>query len=369
MTVGARRLQGVDLARGLALVGMVAAHVFPGSATGVHRLVDGTSAALFATLAGVGLALLSGGPRPRVGRALRRSVAVRAAVVASLGLLLGLLPTPVAIVLAYYGLLLVVALPLLGLPARALAALAAALAAAGPVASFLLRPHLPVRVTGNPSFAALDRPVRLLETLTVTGYYPVLAWSAYLCAGLAVGRMPLRRVRVQAGLLLGGVALVALAAGLSALLLGPLGGLDAIAAASGEPVAAVRAAVHRNQFGNVPTSTPWWLAVDAPHASTPLDLLRTVGTSLAVLGAALLAVRPAQIARAVRPVAAAGAMTLTLYSLHVAFLASVGRDRPLALWSGQVAVALVLAVLWLDQHRRGPVEALVARLARPGPAP
>src|SRR5690606_11520134 len=57
------RIDGLDLARGLAVLGMFVAHVgTAGNAyppTEVGQLADGRSAALFALLAGVSVALLS----------------------------------------------------------------------------------------------------------------------------------------------------------------------------------------------------------------------------------------------------------------------------------------------------------------------
>ena len=67
------RLVGIDAARGLALAGMMATHLLPawnettGDATLNWILFPGNAAALFALLAGVGLALSTGGrtdPRP-----------------------------------------------------------------------------------------------------------------------------------------------------------------------------------------------------------------------------------------------------------------------------------------------------------------
>ncbi|MUN64901.1 hypothetical protein GMA12_17440, partial [Kocuria sediminis] len=60
---GTPRLLGVDAARGLALIGLIAVHVLPeendatGDPTWSYLLFAGDSAALFALLAGVGLAL------------------------------------------------------------------------------------------------------------------------------------------------------------------------------------------------------------------------------------------------------------------------------------------------------------------------
>lgn len=62
-----RRIMGVDVARGFALVGMIAVHVLPavadveGNPSLEWRLFAGHSAALFATLAGVSLAFMTGG--------------------------------------------------------------------------------------------------------------------------------------------------------------------------------------------------------------------------------------------------------------------------------------------------------------------
>jgi len=65
-----RRIMGVDVARGFALIGMIAVHVL--SATNAAgepslewTLFAGHSAALFATLAGVSLAFMTGGRTPR----------------------------------------------------------------------------------------------------------------------------------------------------------------------------------------------------------------------------------------------------------------------------------------------------------------
>lgn len=364
------RLAGVDVARGVALLGMMAVHVFPavspqdGRTTLVHHLASGRASALFAVLAGVGLALLSGGPRPRVDRALLRGVVVRAAVVALVGLVLGQLDSGLAVILVYYGVLFLVALPLLRLRAPVLGALAVLAALVTPVLSFLVRPSLPERLLGNPSVGALLLdPERLATTLLVTGYYPVLCWTTYLCAGLAVGRLDLTSRAVAVRLAAGGAVLAAAASLVSALLLGPLGGLDRIAAeVDGGLDVDVRAEVAGNQFGNVPAGgTPWWLATDAPHSSTPFDLLHTTGTALLVLGLALL-LAP-RLGLLVRPLGALGAMTLTLYSVHVLVVSLTDGDRADVLWSAQVVVFAAFALLWLRARPRGPLETVVATAA------
>ena len=74
MTARRPRLAGVDAARAVALVGMMATHLEPledeaGRPTPVGVLFDGRASALFAVLAGVSIALMTGGVSPRRGPA------------------------------------------------------------------------------------------------------------------------------------------------------------------------------------------------------------------------------------------------------------------------------------------------------------
>jgi uncharacterized membrane protein len=370
-----RRLQGVDAARGLALLGMMAVHVVPattgaGSTSTAHLLAAGRSAALFAVLAGVGVALATGGRRPVPGRRRVRwsyALLVRAVAVGTVGLLLAELDTPVAVILAYYALLFLLAVPALGLRPLVAGGLAVAAAVVVPLGSQAVRPHLRDPLRASPTFGDLGAtPGHLLETLTITGYYPVLAWSAYLLAGLAVGRLALDRRRTAVGLLVGGAALAAAANVVSWVLLVPLGGHDRIAAVTrlrGRDVADV---VAEGRFGTVPTTTWWWLATDAPHSTTPPDLLHTTGTALAVLGLLLLLAQllSGRWSAVVTPLAAAGSMPLTLYSLHVVVLAVVDDVSPGRSWLAQAVAALVLATAWRRWVGRGPLEALLAAVTR-----
>src|SRR4029453_930310 len=81
-----RRVDGVDAARGLALIGMFVAHVSPAvesfQAAEFIALADERPRLLFALTAGIGLGFISGGMRPIVdGRQeLRRQIAIRAVI-------------------------------------------------------------------------------------------------------------------------------------------------------------------------------------------------------------------------------------------------------------------------------------------------
>src|SRR3954447_7935809 len=145
-----RRIRGVDAARGIALLGIMATHIFPLFDKGLGQdqtavpsfvglVFSGRSSALFAVVAGVSLALLTGGSRPHFGRNLladRAGIAVRALLIGATGLVLGSLDVNIAIILVNYAVLFLCALPFLQLRLPALAWLAAGWILLSPVLAF-----------------------------------------------------------------------------------------------------------------------------------------------------------------------------------------------------------------------------------------
>lgn len=335
---------------------MIATHTLvaplPGSDRPLwHWLTSGRAAALFAVLAGVSLALMSGGARRVRGRermAVSSGLVVRALLIAAFGLALGDLGSGLAVILAYYGVLFLLGLPFLGLDARPLFAVAAGWLVLAPVAAYLLAQRVPARTYALPSFERLDEPVLLAE-LTVTGYYPVVLWLAYLLAGIAVGRLDLRRRGVDVRLALSGVGLAVVAQVLAERL----------------PPAENAADYH----GSIPPEAGWDLLLVAdPHSGTPLDLATTLGSALAVIGGCLLALRvlPHAARRSVAIVFGAGTMTLSLYSLHVVLHAP---ER----WPGDydvqglvahVAIVVTIGAGFAALRRSGPLEWLVRQASR-----
>ncbi|WP_217636090.1 heparan-alpha-glucosaminide N-acetyltransferase domain-containing protein [Geodermatophilus siccatus] len=359
-------MTGVDLARGLALFGMFAVHLFDpytdrgGTLTG--EVAAGRSAATFALVAGVTVAFLTGGRRILHGRSRRAAaagLAVRAAGIGTIGLLLGYAGSDLDLILAYYAVFFLCAIPLIGLPPKALAALSAALVLVGPLVLVeAARLGLPDSGTGEPTFGTLvTDPVGLLSQIFFTGVYPVVAYMAYLCAGLAIGRLDLTSRRLAIRLLGGGVALVVAAQAVSHVLLYQLGDLDRLMTATGEDAMTL--------LWDADQGTTWdYLALAAPHTNTQLDLANTLGSAMAVLGLSLLLSRLPAVERLLRPVRAAGAMTLTLYSAQALVIATgVFEDQPLTLYAFLVAGALVGATLWRRWRSQGPLEELVGRAA------
>ncbi|MBC2931913.1 heparan-alpha-glucosaminide N-acetyltransferase domain-containing protein [Nocardioides sp. zg-1228] len=356
------RLVGLDVARCLALLGMVATHVLDertpaGDLATAQWLAGGRASALFAVLAGVSLALMTREPLRARPLALRTAgIAGRALLIALLGLLLGGLDTGIAIVLTYYGVLFVLALPFTLLRLRTLLPLTVAWVVLAPVASHLVRPHLPERGFDSPTFGQLvDDPGGLASELLLTGYYPAVPWLAYLLAGLVVGRLDLRDTSLLGGLALGGLSVAVLATRVSGSLVDP----------------AVAEENATGMYGTTPTGGEWdWLLVVAPHSATPFDLAQTIGSAVLVVALCLLVARvlPRPGTAALAVLFGAGTATLTLYSLHVLMRTdAVWPPEEPSTYALHVSVLLALGAVLRVLGRRGPLEAvagLPTRLAR-----
>ncbi|WP_051581386.1 heparan-alpha-glucosaminide N-acetyltransferase domain-containing protein [Pseudonocardia acaciae] len=361
-TVGTvARLAGVDLARGLAVFGMFAAHVGPdpddGGAGVLFVLAQGRSSALFATLAGLSLALMTGRQRPLTGRASTQAglrIAIRAAILLALGAALTLMDTGVKVILAYYGVYFLLALPLLRLSARALAAVSVTIAAVGPGLSYLLEAYL--GLTGlDEAWADSDPLARLtdegLAQLLISGNYPALTWMAYVTAGMALGRMDLTGLATR-------LRLAALGAG--AVVLGYGGSALAQHLAGADPLTTRAWIDSPADSGPFPPDSPARLLVAAPHSDTSFEVVGNLGFVLLVLVAAVTAARATP--RLVSPVVAVGAMSLTAYVAHLLVIdladISTGRGAAAALLAFVVAMSAA-AMLWRLWFRRGPLEYLM----------
>ena len=374
-----RRLTGIDAARGVALFGMMSTHVFPLYVPGTVEasttalLFSGRASGLFAVIAGIGLALLTGGSTPHRDRALsadRTGIAVRAVIISLIGLVLGGVETNIAIILFHYGVLFLVALPFVGLRLRTLAVWTVGWLLLAPVAAYLLRPLVrdgvePSSLNGNPIFEHLLVPQTLAADVFLTGYYPVLQWLGFILVGMVIGRLDLRNAGIQLGLAGAGLLLMATAKLAGAQLLGPGGGLAAILETPDGSRYALEAMLDVGLAGVDQSGSWWWLATSAPHSGTSLDLIGVSGSAAAVVGICLLLTR--RFPQALLPLSAAGAMTLTLYTLHICVMGWADQltpvPDPLPVYWLQVAAAILIGILFQRVHSRGPLELLTSGAA------
>lgn len=384
------RLIGVDLARALAVFGMYAVHLGPaptavsGFGGWLLSLAEGRASALFATLAGFSLMLIAGRLEPKAGlagRQARARIVIRAVILFAMGTLLAMTDAGTVVILAYYGVYFLLALPLLRLRAKTLAIIAAVLAVVSPLAKFGLTALVsgPIMETIN----AYDPLKRLSEVgvldLLLSGLYPTITWMTFVVAGMALGRADLGSSAVRRRLAAIGAALIAFGYGVPWLLTEFIDGLRKFAEqpwGRGAEKAGSVAAKTLGEGGKAMAEggpkgmdgSGWGLLLARPHSSSTFDLVGSVGIAIIVLvGATILLTRLSWLRRLMTPVIAVGTMSLTLYVGHFLVGAQFG-----ALGNGQgagnnsamvlfwfIIGATVFAWLWSRFFRRGPLEYLL----------
>ncbi|GAA2817048.1 heparan-alpha-glucosaminide N-acetyltransferase domain-containing protein [Saccharopolyspora taberi] len=316
-----RRLIGIDIARFVAVFGMFNIHFGVPFVEGhpeivVAEISSGRSTALFTFLAGVSLAMLSGRDVPPTGAALRDArlrIAVRAGLLLVFGVALakateatGFLLT---VIIAFYGLYFLLAVPFVRMSARGLGISAVVAALVGPQLSFLLRTwmaHDDVARGVVDAVNAVDPGHLIAELglfdLLLLGFYPAASYLSLVLAGMAVGRLDLRSPKVRLWLAGSGLVLACASYWGSDGLVAAVGGLPDLSAQ-----------------GTVPIEHPDWLLAHTPHSGTTFELLGSLGVVLVILPACLeLAERAG---RWLSPLAKAGSMALTLYALHAGVMA------------------------------------------------
>jgi hypothetical protein len=314
---------------------------------------------MFALLAGVSLALLSGGAGPvdiREDGVARIRIMVRGLLVLLLGAALVLLGTPIAVILPVYGVLFLAALPVLRARPRQLLTLAGVCVLAGPPLAF----GVTWLVAGNTGRlpALFERP---LTNLLFTGTYPAVVWFAYVLVGLAVGRLDLRSGAVRVRLAVVGVLAGVVGYGgsvVARLAYRALTGDPAPAGVDAPPPGVV---VSVGPGGNPSPSGIAALLTARAHDDTAFEVVGNIGVALVVLAVLLVAAERAP--RLLAPLTATGALALTVYTAQILAIAALGPDvvweprNEVLLWF--VAVTLVVAPVWRHFLGRGPLERLL----------
>ncbi|MCS5478915.1 DUF418 domain-containing protein [Corynebacterium sp. YIM 101645] len=344
------RIHGLDLARALAVIGMMAAHLGPG-----YPVTGGYPSVLFAVLAGVSMGIISA-RTPADLPDTRFRLLLRGVILVGFGLLLSVVQTGIVEVLTAIGLSYVLLLPVVAWSARRLAVLLAVLVAAGPL--LIAVDTYYVVNWGDPAVADL-----------LTGTYPLLAWLAYLTVGLLIHRLVLTGAAVTRQVWLAGIGLLLLAA--------------------------VQLIIEATDFrvgpGDILNPIGAYLQ-GGPHTGGLLDVIGSAGAAMMVTGLCLLLCRVGAVVWISYPLRALGAMSLTVYVTHVLvtgwyrdnlvslhtvydgqFQPVPGADfgwtmytpldtaispEPNWLWMFgiQLVVLLIFASLWRRRLRRGPLE-------------
>jgi uncharacterized membrane protein YeiB len=347
------RILGYDIARSLAILGMVVVHFSlvmasdrgsPAWLAEVLGFLDGRAAATFVVLAGVGITLLSkravasGDPTAlaRVRRILvRRGLFLLLVGFANLRIWPG-------DILRVYGVSLLLAARLLAAPGRRLLAGAAAYAA-GFAALFCILDFEKNWDWETLTYHRLWTPTGLVRNLFYDGFRSVLPWTGFVLFGMWLGRLNLRDRRVNGRVLLGAAGVVLFAEFASWLC-----------------VSYVLAHPH----GMAPDTIKALFGTESMPA-LPLFLLASGGTAAAVIA---LSVRLTERWRWSfwGPLAATGQMALTWYFAHI--ILGLGTVVALGLVSSQplpeaagcgllfFVTAVLASWLWKKFFRHGPLE-------------
>jgi uncharacterized membrane protein YeiB len=336
------RLEGLDLARWLALAGMVfvnfkqamhPAEPGPGWLQAIFQFLEGKASATFVVLAGLGLVLATRALDARTARlwTLRRALFLLVAGLANLWIF-------VADIIHYYAVYF--ALATLWLKAGR-AALVAGMAGTAALSCWALLRHDYGQGWdwSTLGYAGLWEPAGFVRNLVFNGFHPVLPWFALCLLGMLLATLPLQRPRTQ-WLLLAGGALLAVLGGM----LSWLGSGTALAPILGT----------------------------GPMPPGPAYVLTGMGWACMAIGACLrwAALRPHGSWTGLLP---AGRMTLSLYLAHILIgmglleaLGALDGSRSLAEVAVAAALYLVLATVaaraWSRRAAQGPVEMLMRRM-------
>ncbi|MGF1666142.1 MAG: heparan-alpha-glucosaminide N-acetyltransferase domain-containing protein [Acidimicrobiia bacterium] len=334
-----KRIVGLDVARAVAMVGMVIAHyVEQDAATGlggtVRDFVDGRAMPLFVLLGGIGVTLLiSRSESPDL------ALLTRALILFPLGLALQEATTDIAIILQYYSVFFLLAIGLRRLPAAALLPAAVVMMITGAFTNQILSPPTLPSYGGWEGLGSLADP-GLWWAILVNGYYPFLPAGAFFIVGMWLGRQRL-----------GDIALPLVWAGTALALIGSW-----IGAFIGEQVGALPDDTTADGFR-------WQALFDATgHSEMPAWVIGATGTALVVIGVSILATQRWQL----RPLVVLGQMALTFYVFQAVVInwtpprpeTTTGEEYLLA--AGLTIGFLVFAFGWVTfVARRGPLELML----------
>ncbi len=358
-----KRIAGFDIARALAIFGMIIVNfktvmgaeqngpVWLVSLTG---LLDGRAAATFVVLAGVGLSLLS-----QKGRTLgdpdrlaqdRRTLLKRALFL----FVAGMLYTPIysADILHFYGVYIAVAAFLLTASTRQLFIYSGVLVLAFVVMFFALN-YDQGWDWKTLEYDGFWTPLGWVRHLFYNGFHPVVPWLAFLFVGMVIGRQDMRNRVIRRRVFMWGLGIALAAEGVSWLLVHTLS-LGA-SLADQEAIVAI--------FGT------------EPMPPMPFYIIAGAGTACAIIAASVALSERYKDAIWLYPFVATGQLALTLYVAHVVIgmgiLESIGRlENQTLLFALMASIVFyvtggVFAHLWRIRFKRGPFETIMRTLTAP----
>ncbi|AGS35328.1 hypothetical protein B841_09275 [Corynebacterium maris DSM 45190] len=350
---------------------MIIVHSMPsrnpdtGGVSLLHQIFSGHAAPLFALLAGVSLALLTGGATAHDGRRLRCDrvmIMTRALVLLVFGMALNFMPLPVFSILPFYGIYFLMGILFVGARSYTLWLWAGSFALFGPFLAHAVGQSEAFESISAPTLVtAVSEPLDVIVSLVAVGYYPALTWMAYILLGMALGRMDLSRRRVHYLMMFGGALVAGVTVVISSLLVRWFDIPGRLLEQSWLTDAEITEIL---EFGGpLPIDSWWWMAVNGPHTNTPLSLLSTAAIAVSVLGVFLFLGTFAE--RALAFLAAPGSMTFTMYSAHLVLMAFAPVYSYPVFWTLlQITAAIIVGLAWSILFRQGPLERVISKTSK-----
>jgi uncharacterized membrane protein YeiB len=406
---GSGRLLPIDIARGLALLGMMSVHVLIGTfeegPTGwLARVLDapgGRASVLFFVLSGLSLALIAKQQRRSAEPAMLRR---RGAALTMIGLVMAASFWG-STILHYYGLLFLLAQWLIVARRRTLLVIAALALTLGSTAT-MFGPWLGDQALKLPGVS------NWLATQTITmlfGLYALAGWVGFFCVGIVIGRLDLTRKRVALGMAIVGIVATVGITLVSDALPGTGRGESAFDMSKFESSKSVGSS--QDKVGSISEDSsideeirlaasslgadPETLkemksaAVEFPsfswrelndlnaHSNKMPWALQSLAIATAIIGAVLLTGRRLQ--RLLWPLAALGSISASAYVIHTVLVQdawhwlgadseSVSITRQVVTLVGLQLTLVLIAIAIRLRWKRGPMEWLLHWLGRSSPA-
>ncbi|MGO1471245.1 MAG: heparan-alpha-glucosaminide N-acetyltransferase domain-containing protein [Flaviflexus sp.] len=364
------RIAAFDIARGLAVLGMIAAHVGPereGIMGWLMAVPDGRSSILFAMLAGVSLAIITGRNVPYTGVEFLQAkirIFTRAALLLVISGVLALMNDIVALILAYYAVWFILAIPFLRWRPSRLFIAAGLSWVIGP----LIAIYLPVFFQKAGMDTMGDASDFILDTM-LTGTYVGVIYMGFVLAGLGIGRLDITRRSVPMTLTPIGLSLAIVGYGMAFLL------SDSTEESwkyidDGGYTGAWTDGWQTDGMGpdwypdvTFPQVTDYLHA--EPHSGTILEAIGSGGTAIAIIGILLLG--GPFLGKLLYPIGAVGAMSLTAYSTHIVAVWAIPalvfpESMAPLLW--HLLTTMIVCSLWKFVIGRGPLEWLLYRVSQ-----
>lgn len=366
------RLDGVDLARAVAILGMFIMHTWR------HQLPDltwlsifeGRATLLFCVLAGVSVIFIT--RRRSVPQSLIQLI-IRGILLTAIGLLISTENVGPIVILTTYGAFFALVAPLVfRLSLRLLAVLTTVTAVAAPALSFLIRQRvdLPPIFGATPDLALLGEGEWLAATqyLFLTGAFPLLTFIPFFLGGMALGHAIVRWRQAWLWLTLLGAGLTALGVLISRFVTEQT---DFPARHAQQHPDGWEATIFmlENAFGVTPLDSPTWLLIYVPHSGSITETVAGLGSSFLVIGLCIILCRISLIRILTWPLRALGRIPLSAYVAHIlaiGYLNGIDRDISEPVFATTNLVApIIFAVVWLHFLKRGPLEQLLTWATAP----